>query len=250
MAEKIINIQADEFVRLANKLEKIGRSDLPLAVRGTLNNMSFRMKGSGGQRGQIDKQAEHDFEYRRSKTLMKTITGVSKATGWNINKMQSESGIIKKSGLSEVAEGLADQQTGGSTKQKATPLSSSRTGKRHGRKVRQQFLLKQIESAYKVKRKRGKRFIQLALRAERTGRPIIITGKGGDDYLGFIKRYKRTSRGIDFTFDWKYRFNRDGKVNLKEKHPFIENAAKIVGRGMSKEFVEQANKRINKTFRK
>ena len=119
----IININSDDFVKFSNKLEKIGRADLPVAVRSTLNETAFRMKGVGGKRGAIDLQAEKDFDYRRNRTLFKVMTGVSKASGLNVSTMKSEAGIVRKPGRDKLAEGLAQQQKGGKINQKATPLS-------------------------------------------------------------------------------------------------------------------------------
>lgn len=249
MGRNMININSDQFVVLANKLEKIGRAELPVAVRSTLNEMAFRMKGTGGARGQIDKRAEKDFDFIRNKKLFKKLTGATKAKGLDIGNMRSEAGIINQSGLNEVAEGLADQQRGGKTKQKATPLSPSRIGKSRGKKIRSKSRLESQGEAYKINRRRGKRFIQLALRAERTGRPILITGKGGDKFLANIKGFIRRRNKIDFKFQWLYRINRDKTIDLKKKRPFVSRAAQEVMKGMPQEFVKQANKRIQKAMK-
>lgn len=249
MAQGLLSINTDEFIVATNKLEKLGRADLPVAVRSTLNEMAFRMKGSGGTRGQIDKQAEKDFDYRRNRTLFKKLTGVSKAQGLDIGRMQSESGIVNRSGMNEVAQGLADQQKGGTTKQKATPLNKSRIGSNKGKRVRKSSQLSRLKDAVRIKKKKGSEFIKLAARAHKQGRPVIITGRDGNDYVGILKGFKRQRKGLKIKIDFQYRINKSKTVNLKKKRPFVDRAAVTVMRDLPNEFARQAQRRINKSMR-
>jgi len=250
MSRNIININSDDFVLLANRLERIGRAELPVVVRSTLNEMAFKMKGSGGKRGQIDKRAEQDFDYRRNRTLFKVLTGVDKAKGLDIGKMKSESGIIEKSGLTKVAEGLADQQTGGTTPQKATPLTGSRTGRSVSKRVRKPSRLQNLNSMDLRHRRKG-RFIASADRAFVTNRTVIISGRGGTGIVARIRRINRSERGkVKIRMDWLYRLNDNGQVALKTKRPFVNRAAQEVMKSMPNEFIRQANKRIQKAMKK
>lgn len=249
MARGMINVVSDEFVTLSNKLERIGRAELPVAVRGTLNQMAFDMKGTSGKRGEIDKRAEKDFDYRRNKALFKVLTGVNKASGLDISKMESEAGIVNKSGLNKVAEGLAQQQKGGETKQGATPLSRSRTGKNIGRKVRKPSYLQNMDPIDARKRKKG-RFNAAAVKAKRSRRAILINGRGGVGIVAMVRFIKRKKGNIEFRINWLHRINDSGKVELSKKRPFVNNAAKEVMKGMPQEFVKQAEKRITKALSK
>lgn len=248
MGQNMININSDQFVVLSNKLEKIGRAELPVAVRSTLNEIAFRMKGTGGARGQIDKRAEQDFDYRRNKTLIKKLTGVNKAKGLDIGNMRSEAGITNRSGLNEVAEGLADQQRGGETKQKATPLSYSRISKATPKKVRKPARLQNL-STYDMRNKKGHRWIAAAIRAKRDKKIILIDVKGGTELLAKVKSFRRGKKGVKFKLNWLYRINDGGVVFLKKKRPFVNRAAQEVMIGMPQEFVRQANRRIQKAMR-
>lgn len=245
MAIGIININSDEFVKLSDKLEKIGMADLPIAVRSTLNNMAFRMKGSGGQRGMIDISGEKEFDYRRNRTLLKAMTGVNKADGLDIRKMQSQAGIIKRSGMDQVAEGLEDQEKGGKTEQKATPLTRTRTGNNLGRKVRRKSYLKNID-ALDLRSKRGNKYIAAAIRAKKQNRTILIKGRGGTTLIGRVKSIRRQKGTVKFKTDWLYRINDNGYIKLKKKRPFVTDAAKEVMKTGAQEFVKQAEKRLNK----
>lgn len=249
MARGMLNIRSDEFVVLANKLQRIGKADLPVAVRSTLNQLAFDMKGTSGKRGEIDKRAEMDFDYRRNKTLFKAITGVTKADGLNISNMESEAGIIKRSGMDEIAEGLADQQKGGTTKQKATPLSRSRTGRNIGKKVRKPAYLQNLDSIDLTGKKKQK-FVTAAIRAAQKRRTVLIEGRGGTKLIARIRAFKRVDNSVDFRMDWLYRINANGNVSLKRKRPFVDRAADEVIKTLPQEFVRQAEKRITKAFQK
>lgn len=248
MGQNMININSDQFVILANKLEKIGRAELPVAVRSTLNEMAFRMKGTGGTRGQIDKRAEKDFDFRRNKTIIKKLTGVNKAKGLDIGNMKSEAGITSRSGLDEVAEGLADQQKGGETEQFATPSLKTRIGKSASRKVRKPARLQHLHLIDLRKRKKG-RWVAAAIRAKKVNRMIRITGRGGTELLAKVKSFTREKSGVEFKLDWLYRYNENGLVFLKKKRPFVNRAAQEVMKGMPQEFIRQANRRIQKAMR-
>lgn len=243
----MININSDQFIVLANKLEKIGRAELPVAVRSTLNEIAFTMKGTGGARGQIDKRAEKDFDYRRNKTLIKKLTGVNKAKGLDIGNMRSEAGIMNISGLNEVAEGLADQQRGGQTKQGATPLLKARIGKSVSKKVRKASYLQNL-STFDMRNRKGSRWIAAAIKAKKDKKLILVEGKGGTPLIAKVKSFRRGKKGIRFKLDWLYRINEGGMVFLKKKRPFVNRAAQEVMQGMPQEFVKQANKRIQKAM--
>jgi len=247
---QFININTSEIVEFTNKLEKMHRSDLPIAIRNTLNEMAFRMKGYSGKRGEIDKEAERQFDYRRNKTLFKAMTGVNKAKGFNIKTMSSEAGIINRSGRTDLAEGLAQQQKGGNVKSSTTPLKKARTGKNIGKRVRKKDQHKSHGAPYEVKKRRGKRFVELAYRSERTGRPLQVTVRGGESLIGRVRKIRRVRGKVDIKINWLYRKNKGSRVKLEKKRPFIDRAGMNTAKGMEKEFVRQAKIRITKTLNK
>jgi len=246
---KFINISSDDFILFANKLEKIGKADMPVAVRSTLNQLAFRMKGSGGQRGEIDKQAEKDFDFRRNKTLFRVMTGVEKASGLNVANMQSKAGIVKKSGRDQLAEGLAQQQQGGNTKQKATPLDAARTGRTVSKRVRRPARLRNLNSIDLRTKKKGK-FIGGAIRAHKERRTIVVSGRGGSIVIARVRKINRTRGSIDIKMDWLYKINPSGQVKLKKARPFVNSAALNVMQKMPQEFKKQAQRRIEKSLKR
>jgi len=246
----IINIDSKEFVRFTNKLEKLGRADLPVAVRSTLNNLAFKMKGQGSERGQIDIEAQKSFENRRNKTLFKAMTGVDKAKGLNIESMASKAGIIKRSGRDKLAEGLAQQQEGGSVKSGSTPTNTSRVGKSLKRRVKAINKIKNLVPV-NLSNNSGKRFHARANQAYRSKRAILFTARDGNKFIGKIKRVnKGDSSGYRYEMDILYRINPSKHVKLTKKRPFVDNAAKQVMKTGPKEFEEQMNKRFKKHWEK
>ena len=246
----MININSDELVKFTAKLEKLGRADLPIAVRGTLTELAFRMKGTSGKRGQIELQAKNEFDYIRNKTLFRAMTGVTKAKGLKMSSMVSESGIIKRSGKDQVAEGLAQQQEGGKTKSKTTPLNPSRIGKNLSKKVRRTSYNRTLGKPIEATNARGKRFIKLALRAYNSGRGLAMTSRRGTSFIVKVRGFTRQRGKIKFRLDWLYRINKGGTVDLSKKRPFVNNAAKVVLKQLPRIFEDQANKRIKKAWEK
>jgi len=245
----MIEINTADFNVLSNKLEKIGKADLPVAVRSTLNSMAFKMKGAGSKRGQIDIQAEKDFDYRRNKTLFKVMTGVQKASGLTINRMQSKAGIVSRSGRTELAEGLAQQQKGGKLKKKATPTLKTRPGSNISKRVRRPSYLRNLNSI-DATNKRGQKFIQAAIRAKKEKRTLLIKTKSGDTVVAKVRSIKRARGRIDVRISWLYRYNQNNSITLGKSRPFINTAAKTVIVMMPKEFEKQARKRISKSLSK
>ncbi len=245
----MFNINSDDFIKFTNKLEKMHRSNLPIAIRETLNNTAFKMKGFGSTKGQIGIQADKEFDYKRSKNLFKFMTGVQKAKGFDIGNMVSEAGIVKKSGKDELAEGLAQQQKGGKIKSGATPLNPSRTGKNVAKKVRKKSYLSRINTINLINKK-GKEFVAGAIRAHKAGRDVLLKTKSGEQIIATVKKIVKKRSGIQFKMAWLYRVNRSGTVKLQKKRPFINRAAVQVMKSGPKEFEKQANKRIKKDWEK
>lgn len=244
----ILDINSDDLVKFTNKLEKIGKYDLPVAVRGTLNETAFRMKGFGGRRGEIDIQAHKEFDHIRSKNLFKAMSGVTKARGNNISSMSSEAGIIKRSGRDKIAEGLAQQQEAGNVDTGATPTDKSRIGGSIGKKVRRKNYLKSVVPVNLMKNK-GKRFMLRAVAAIKNKRAIMFKARSGITYVANVKKMNR-GENVTPRLDMEilYRINRE-PVKLRVKRPFVNKAAQVAGSRIPQEFLIQAKKRIDKRFK-
>lgn len=246
---KLIDIDSRELVRFTNKLEKLHRSDLPIAIRSTMDNLAFRMKGVGKTRGQIDIEAERSFDNRRNKKLFKAMTGVQKAKGFNIESMESKAGIISRSGRDQLAQGLADQQEGGNVKSAATPLDDSRINRQTRKKVRTSNYIQDL-NPINITRNKGKRFHQRIQQAIKNDRAITFKSRDGSIYVAEVNRLNRGQAKYRYSMKVFFRINPSKFVALKKKRPFVNNAARQVMKDLPREFEKEANKRIKRAFEK
>lgn len=241
----IIDIDSRELVKFTNKLESIGKYEVPVVVRQTLNELAFQMKGYSGREGMISKEAKTQFEHSRNKTLFKAFTGVQKSRGNNINSMSSRAGIIKRSGRERLAEGLAGQQEGGRLESKSTPMSESRIGQSVGKKVRGKNYLKKLVPV-DLRKNKGKRFIVRVNQAYKNKRAIMFTSRTGVDYVAnVINPISRQNKFYEF--ELLFRLNKEG-VDLEKKRPFVNDAAINMMPMGPNIFVEKANSRIKRKF--
>ena len=74
-----LNVNSNAVVAFSNKLEKIGKSALPVAVRQTLNSVAFDAK-----KNTLLQTAGQSFTERR-KNFFKATSRVSMAKGFEIN---------------------------------------------------------------------------------------------------------------------------------------------------------------------
>ncbi|MFX1295597.1 MAG: hypothetical protein ACFFD2_12200 [Promethearchaeota archaeon] len=241
----VIDVDSSEIVKFSNKLEKIGKYDLPVVARQTLNELAFRMKGLSGRRGEIDKEAERQFEHIRNRTLFRAMTGVQKSSGNNINSMFSMAGIIERPGREKLAEGLAQQQEGGEIESGSTPISTARVGKNIAKRVKRSHYLNRL-TPVDLRRNKGKRFIIRASTAFKNSRAIIFKSRSGIDFVARIKSMSRTG-GRLFNFELLFRLN-ENSVTLEKKRPFVNDAARNLMRQGQRIFVEKAEKRIKRSF--
>lgn len=133
-----ININTDAFVVMARKLEQIHRSSLPVAVRQTLNDAAFDVKGKT-----LQESANKNF-IRRSPNFFKTFSGVNKATGFNINAMKAEVGMTDQGKTSARAAitHMDAQEQGGNIKGGGDYLKDARAGSNRRRVAQANYFKK------------------------------------------------------------------------------------------------------------
>ena len=93
------------MVSFSNKLEKMGRSHLPVVVRQTLTSAAVNMK---------KKTMPEVFRKKfvnRNKSFLKSRSKFTPASGFEIASMKSHAGIMDKS--DQATQDLAIQETGG-----------------------------------------------------------------------------------------------------------------------------------------
>lgn len=229
-------IKSDELIQVANRLDRISRSDLPIAARSTLNTMAFRMKQT-----EIERSAKKEFDYSRNKTFIRSMSGFSKATGFNMKTMESEAGIIQRAGRQRVAKGLANQEEGRPIKQRLTPLSRTRPSGNLAKKVSSRNKLDNLNSI-DARGKKGYKFIIRARRAYRTKQTLKV--KGHIARVTSFRDLKNGSARIKMNLIW--RTNKNNTIRLKKDRPFIRNAYIQTMKGFDEEFLRQADRRLKK----
>ena len=104
-----LKIDTHELKQLVSKLNKLHRSALPVAVRGSLNDTAFYMK-----QNTLPERFNAVFTVRKPSFLKSHSTVVKSSNTFDVNKMKSECGIIK--GKSKAGNELAIHEKGGEIK--------------------------------------------------------------------------------------------------------------------------------------
>lgn len=124
------NIDTNACVVLTDRLERLNKSALPVAVRQTLNNAAFDVKQKT-----LEQSANKNF-IRRAPTFFKKFSGVNKASGFDMRSMKAEVGMTAQGvQTAETAvSNMAIQEFGGAIRKGADYLKAARAGSL-GRKV-------------------------------------------------------------------------------------------------------------------
>ncbi len=128
-----IKIDSNAIQQYEKKLTSLKRSAFPNAIRATLNDAAFEMK-----KDNLHTSAANNFKHTRSKNFFKRFSGVKKATGWDVNKMQSTIGMLDmgvKTAKTAI-NNMEKHEKGGNISDGAVYLPDSRTSKIFGRLVR------------------------------------------------------------------------------------------------------------------
>ncbi len=240
-----LNIDASENVELTNRLEKLHKSAMPVAVRGTLNDLAFEAK-----KKHLPKTAEKAFTVRK-KGFFSSHSRVNKSPNtFKLNEMQAEMGIVQ--GKSDAGDEMKKQEFGGQIKGRDyIPLPGptgtggrARTSGSYGKTVSKRYYLKRIEPEKHKPVFKQQGFIRAAFAA----------GKGG--FLRFgeviveIRKLKKPSRDSVFIkAEPVYAFEEGRTVNL-EPRPFIKPAGEKAQLSANELYIKQAERRFEKYMKK
>lgn len=227
----ILDINTDEIVQFTNKLERMHRSALPNAVRTTLNEAAFSMKGVKGKQGLVKKYGDATFD-ERTKNFTSIMTRVDKAKGWEIDKMQSSAGIASLPNKDKAAQGLATQESGGTMAYERPffPMDTARKGANKNATVAEKNKLIAIQNAVKVDGIGNKQALYKAAFSS----SYVIYEKNRTTLF----RVLSVSRGkIELYPLYRYREAFKPKVN---QHLFIQPAGKEAGKNINNYFIKAA----------
>lgn len=212
---KVFDVNMDKAIELTAKLEKLHRSAFPVAVRQTLNDVAFQTKST------VPEIASKMF-ITRQKSFFRAFTIVDKATGFEVNKMKSSTGISSLKG-DIVAEGLEKQEKGGVIKgRKLIPHNQSRISGSHRKKVSRRNLLSNVN-----------------LRDNR----YVLIKKGSKGTVFEVKNQKSGRRLKPL---YHYRAHRNSKVKAS---PFMSTSARISSKQMPSFYKRNAERQFKRLLK-
>jgi hypothetical protein len=197
-----LNINTNACVVLTNKLEKLSRSAMPLAVRETLNNAAFDMKNTT-----LQKSATNNF-VKRSPNFFKTFSAVNKANGFNLNSMKATVGMSDR-GKGKAAEtavhNMQFQENSGVVRKGLRSLRDIRAGSNDKVVRRSSYysnMRKLIGPRLSKTQSKKSQFIANAVMAKKTGAKMKVkTDKGR--FIIEIKSIKRNKKNSEQPFTIK-----------------------------------------------
>lgn len=226
-----IKIDSNAMKEYEKKLNDLHRSAFPNAIRSTLNDAAFEMK-----KDKLHTSAAKNFKHTRSKSFFKKFSGVKKATGWNINSMYSEIGLLDmgvKTAKTAI-DNMHMHEKGGSINEGATYLRDSRTSKSFGKLVRKQNYFKRSKFV------KGKNYVRKAFVALKENAIM----KHGDYLIRVNKITKGNKLRINTTLLMKKRNN----VRISPNN-FITKAGIQTQKSIPLNFRKHAEKQIKKRMK-
>lgn len=223
----VINVNSNNLVRLTDKLEKLGRSNLPLAVRSTLNDAAFDMK---------TKKIQPIFNQKfttRKKNFIRSHTAFNKSPNtFNLAAMNSHAGIIR--GKSNSGDELVNQEFSGTIKNREyIATEQARIGKSKIRTLsRKNRLLKVKPPKY-----HAKSFMKSAYKVGVGG---IVFYKKWIFRIDAIRKGKIKSTPL-------YIVNKTRSVKIK-RTPFLAPASQKTAKEIDNFFIKNANYRLKKYY--
>lgn len=244
-----ININTDAAVVFANKLEKMGRSDLPVVINQTLNNAAFDVK----QKTMLE-SASGIFTIRQ-KNFFKASSKVQKSSGFNINSMKSTVGF---QGPNPAVMDLVKQEHGGSLKRSMIANDDARVGKSGVGNVKKQNRISVIKKsnfvdARKVQGKnKNAKFVTAAYRAKKQGgnNAYVLSAKktsSGRRNLYRITSIASSIKGRNTTIKSVRVMSIKGNSTVKIKATrFMSKATHLSANKMERFFIKNAKARLKK----
>lgn len=252
--DKHIEINTLQLRYWKKALDELGKTKFPVAVRNTMNNMAFAMKGSRSGAGYIERRSRTEFDYRRNRTLITKLSGAKKATGMDVSSMKSGAGIFEVSGRSKVANRMENQESGTPLKHAFTPQKAARVGNNVNKPIAGRFKHKKLRFTDVTNMQPQDRFRSMIVAAKQ-GQPILIKSRRKNKvYLTMPSKVlknvrnksggKYNSKKVELKF--LYSKNTNKMANLKKKRPFVQLAGEDALKDFPKLFHKEINKALNK----
>lgn len=247
MARQTLNVNTEAVIHLTAKLERIKKSAFPSAVRSSLNDAAFEMKGKN-----IEASARQNMTVR-NRTVFKKFTGVARATGFNVKTMQSEVGFIPKDGIKgeKVPEGMERNEIGGTDNEGAMYMPKSRISNNRNRLVRRKsrFDKSRIAKGTSSSRKSKKLAnIQNMFASIDEKAPTYIETSKGKFLVQVTKMGKKSNGKFDIKLDFLMRSRRRNPAKTKATH-FVKEGAIKTSKQMEVFYIKNAEFQLKKFWK-
>lgn len=239
----MIAVDTKQLYNLGVKLINVHRAAMPNAVRFTLNDIAFDVK----KNTLLPALSKSDMIIR-SESFFKKYSGVDKATGWDIDRMQAEVGMIPSGNASKAVSRLKEQEEGGTLPHYFVPDIQARTGGTRRGKVRAPYRHARMNLRARVRFGDKQRLIR-----EVAGTRIASGGAGRGNVIIYgsvlyeIRGFKRMRKSDTIKLHLKklYTFRQGRKVHLKPQR-FMEKAAMTSGQKLQEIFNSNAERQLKK----
>lgn len=251
----VVNINSRALIAYTAKLERMSRSALPVAVRGTLNKAAFNVK-----QVTMPQSAENNF-IRRRPNFFKANSKVVMANGFDVNSMRSTVGFISSNlqyNNFAVRE-LEQQEYGGDISNRTfVPLDTSRSGGAHASNVLPSNRIgKKTMPAIFASKMRGKnrreKFVKAAIVASRYSANSAVFGRyvvgnlGRKSILYRINSIKTSGVWGGRTIVKKtplYSFDEGRSVKIKNATHFMREASLKTADNLDRFFIAEAHRQF------
>ncbi len=253
-----LNINTDAAVIFTDKLEAIGKSALPNAIRETLSKAALDVKTNT-----MPKTADKEFESRR-KNFFRANSVVDFAKGKDINSMRSAVGFNSQKltgGNNFAVKDLEQQEYGGAIDGKSfIPLDPARVGKNNKKNVSVRNRMNQMKNIVFAGASRGtgksrvaskkQRWIRAAFKARSLyGDNALVMGnyRNGRQTLSRIDSISSSlkTRQIQIKRTPIYSFKKNRLVTVKGTG-FMERAARESQLNMNLIYITEARKQVDR----
>lgn len=243
--DAIIDIDADAVVVFTNKLEKLHRSALPSAVRGTLNKAAFDVKQKT-----MPATSARTFTMRQA-NFFKANSRVDVAKGFDIGSMQSTVGFTEQSlkGQNNYAvRDLEQQERGGTIKSRAFIPTNIARGGSSSKPVRPGNRLAKVKNIVNSNGFKGTKKQQFKQAAEKAGAGGYVIGNSKTKILWRIDSISVRNGRLKVRKTPLYSFQDNRSVSVKGTG-FMERASLQSGDKLNDFYIQEATRQIEKLMK-
>lgn len=252
MTRQYLNINNAAVVKHTARLEKMHRSALPVAIRGSLNNAAFDVKSRT-----MPKTSTQSFTVRQS-NFFKANSRVEMAKGFDVRTMTAIVGFTEtklRGGNNKAIADLVAQEYGGSIGGRSfIPMDPARVGSNTTRPVQVKYRLSELKNVVNAQKviapSKKQKFVRAAFAAQKKyGRDAYVLGNvqpGGRITLSKIQSIKSTGRtSVSLKRIPVYTYKK-GFVAKVKPSKFMRRASMESGLNIEHYFIHQAQKQIER----